>query len=130
MIAITDTSPLNYLTLLGYAELLPRLFGKVFAPHAVIAELSHPGTPPAVRALAASLPAWLEIVDVGSIDQTLALNLGAGEREAITLGMRRPASLLIIDDYAGRAAAQARNVPITGTLALLVKAALLGQLDL
>ena len=43
MIIVADTSPLNYLVLIGEIELLPSLFGQVIIPHAVLAELANPG---------------------------------------------------------------------------------------
>jgi len=45
MIVIADTSPLNYLVLIGQADLLQRLYRRVVIPEAVLRELSHPETP-------------------------------------------------------------------------------------
>jgi predicted nucleic acid-binding protein len=41
MIAVTDTSPVCYLILIGEVELLRRLFGSVVMPRAVLTELLH-----------------------------------------------------------------------------------------
>lgn len=49
MIIITDTSPINYLVLIREIELLPKLFGKVVIPQAVLDELKQEGTPEAVK---------------------------------------------------------------------------------
>ena len=35
MLAIADTSPLNYLVLIGYIDILPLLHSRVFIPSAV-----------------------------------------------------------------------------------------------
>lgn len=59
MIVIADTTPVNYLVLIEAADLLPRLFGKVFIPPAVLVELKDPETPSLVRAWLANAPAWL-----------------------------------------------------------------------
>jgi predicted nucleic acid-binding protein len=40
MIVVSDTTPLNYLFLIEVIPILPSLFGQVFAPPAVILELS------------------------------------------------------------------------------------------
>ena len=40
MIIVSDTSPINYLVLIGEIELLPKLFGKVVIPQAVLDELN------------------------------------------------------------------------------------------
>ena len=49
MIGVADTTPLNYLILIGVVPILPTLFGRVYAPPAVIRELSHPRGPEVVR---------------------------------------------------------------------------------
>jgi len=55
MIVVSDTTPLNYLILIEAIDLLPALFDIVYAPPAVIRELSHPRSSEAVR-LWANLP--------------------------------------------------------------------------
>ena len=42
MIVVADTSPLNYLVLLGKPDILPKIYGRVVVPTGVVAELSHP----------------------------------------------------------------------------------------
>jgi predicted nucleic acid-binding protein len=36
MIVVADTLPLNYLVLLGYIEILPKIYGEVLIPQAVL----------------------------------------------------------------------------------------------
>jgi predicted nucleic acid-binding protein len=43
MLVVSDTSPLNYLVLIGQEAILPSLFGRVLTTPAVLRELSHPG---------------------------------------------------------------------------------------
>ena len=50
MIVVADTSPLNYLILLGCADVLPKLYGRVVVPLAVLVEMQHRDAPPVVRA--------------------------------------------------------------------------------
>lgn len=59
MIVIADTSPLNYLVLIGEIERLPSLYRKILIPQpqAVHKELLRAQTQLAVRNWAASLPA-------------------------------------------------------------------------
>jgi predicted nucleic acid-binding protein len=64
MIVVADTSPLNYLILMGKADVLPAIYGRVLTPNAVLVELRHPGAPAAVLAWSATPPAWLEIQQV------------------------------------------------------------------
>jgi len=44
-VVIADTSPLNYLVLIGQIEILRRLYGKVVVPAEVLLELDAPGAP-------------------------------------------------------------------------------------
>jgi predicted nucleic acid-binding protein len=129
MIVVADTSPLNYLILLGKAEVLPALYGRVLAPNAVLVELRHPEAPELVRTWSASPPAWLEVRLVEKLDASLPLELGAGEREAISLALAIRSDLLLIGERAGREQAEARHLQVAGTLAVLMRAAILGLLD-
>jgi predicted nucleic acid-binding protein len=61
MRVIADNTPLRYLILLGYVDILPALYGQVILPRAVVTELQHPKTPPVVRAWIARPPAWIEV---------------------------------------------------------------------
>ena len=61
MTAVTDTSPVCYLVLIGEVELLQELFGSVLMPRAVLTELRHEDAPESVRAWAANLPSWISV---------------------------------------------------------------------
>jgi predicted nucleic acid-binding protein len=54
MIVVADTTPLNYLVIIGHIELLPALYQSVLIPQEVHRELQRPGTPPTVRAWASA----------------------------------------------------------------------------
>jgi predicted nucleic acid-binding protein len=129
MIVVADTSPLNYLILLGKAQVLPELYGHIVVPIAVITELRHSEAPDLVHSWAINPPAWLEIVRPRKIDSTLVPELGAGEREAISVALELGADLLLIDERIGRQAAEARSLQVAGTLAVLLRAGVLGLLD-
>lgn len=73
MIAVSDTSPLNYLALIGEIELLPRIFTRVLIPPAVVSELNHARTPPVVTAWTANLPSWVDVVPPGRAIEEAAL---------------------------------------------------------
>ena len=59
----------------------------------------------------------------------MAVDLGAGEREAISLALDLGAHLLLIDERAGREQATARHLEVTGTLAVLLRAGIMGLVD-
>ncbi len=130
MIVVADTSPLNYLIRLGRPEVLQAIFGRVLVPRAVLVEMQHPEAPPEVSAWASAPPAWLEPVQVHRLDESLAAELGAGEREAISLAVEVHADILLIDERAGRREAEARQIAVAGTLAVLLQASLRGYFDL
>jgi predicted nucleic acid-binding protein len=129
IIVVADTSPLNYLVLLGCPDILVRLYGTVLVPPAVLKELGHPNSPAEVQVWIANRPPWLELAVVGSTDPTLSATLGSGEREAISLALERRADAILIDDGPGRSAAKARNLTVNGTLFVVLEAALQGELD-
>jgi predicted nucleic acid-binding protein len=133
MVVIADTSPLNYLILIGEIELIPALYKGVVIPPAVLAELSVPGSPWASAIWAANRPSWLEVrAPTAPIHPGLD-EFGAGEREAIALAEESNTAyqvLLLIDENDGRREAQRRSLRTIGTLGILRDAAELGLVDL
>lgn len=92
MIVIADTTPLNYLALVGVIEVLPALYGAVVIPAAVAQELQAENALDTVKEWLASAPAWLEIRTVNQpVDISLEI-LDAREREAIQLAEELGAS--------------------------------------
>ena len=116
-VVVADTTPLNYLILIGQVELLRELFGKVMIPEAVLAELSHPKAPSAVTDWLLRLPDWLMVEKVDHLDSTI--QLGHGENEAISLAVERHISIVLMDERRGRLAAETRGLLPVGTLNLL-----------
>ena len=129
MIVVADTTPLNYLTLIGEIDLLPVLYDRVFIPTTVYQELQHTGTPPVVRAWATQLPTWCEVyAPTYELDSGLR-ELDAGERDAIRLALELGIHTLITDDRDARREAARRNLNVTGTVTLLEKAGRSGLID-
>jgi predicted nucleic acid-binding protein len=129
MIIVADTSPLNYLILIGNVDVLPTLFGEVTIPAAVLRELNEPKAPAEVRDWLASPPPWLILRSVTSIAPSLS-DLDEGEQEALSLAIEIVADLVLIDDAHGREAARRMGLNLTGTLGVLVRAADAQLLDL
>jgi predicted nucleic acid-binding protein len=94
MIVVADTSPLNYLIRLGRPEVLREIYGRVLVPRAVLTEMQHPEAPPDVCEWASAPPSWLEATEVQQLDESLASELGPGEREAISLALQVRADVL------------------------------------
>jgi predicted nucleic acid-binding protein len=87
MIVVADTTPLNYLALIGQIELLAALYRSVLIPREVHRELQRPKAPAPVRAWAANLPPWCEVRTVSSAPDPALSELDPGEREAIQLAL-------------------------------------------
>jgi predicted nucleic acid-binding protein len=128
VIVLSDTSPLNYLVLIGHIDILPTLFGRIIIPTAVHHELLHPGTPEAVRRWIETPPSWLEIRLPSHLEENIAL--GRGEVEAISLAIEINADLLLMDDRVARRMAESKGLSVVGTLNVLEASAARGLLDL
>lgn len=123
MKVVSDTSPICYLLLIGEIELLPALFGRIYVPEIVAAELKHPKAPSNLQSWMGRPPAWLEIVTAPARASYGLEQLQAGEREAILLSEDLGADLLILDDRKAREAALGRGLEVTGLLGVLGRAA-------
>jgi len=128
MIVVSDTSPLNYLVLIGADQVLPSLFGRVLTPPGVLAEMQHAKAPPQVSAWAQRPPAWLEVRSPQGTPQFPGL--GPGESAAIALAQQCHAAAILIDERDGTAVAQQLGLVVTGTLAILCLASERGLLSL
>ncbi len=127
---VSDTGPLHYLVLTNTIDVLPKLFGRVLVPDAVVVELSHPETPLAVRTWLQSAPPWIDCKPNVSAAAGDPVRRGAGERAAINLAEFVAAQMLLIDDRAGVVSARSRGLQTIGTLGVMVRAAQLHLLDL
>ncbi|MEN3942828.1 hypothetical protein WJU23_16130 [Prosthecobacter sp. SYSU 5D2] len=127
LLAVADTTPLNYLILIGCTDILGQLFKEVLIPNAVLNELRHPKAPVEVSRWLISLPAWLRIQSVTWTDPTI--QLGDGENEAISLALEQNIPIVMMDERKGRAAAEARGLLPIGTLNLLDLADEAGFID-
>ena len=130
MIVVADASPLHYLIVVDQILLLERLYGSVFVPDAVAAELRAPQAPASVRAWIVRPPSWVQVVPVPSEEAASVADwLDPGERAAIALAERIRATLVLIDDADGKAEAVRRHFRVTGTLGVLRAAADEGLID-
>ena len=102
-------------------------FGRVYAPSAVLKELSHPKTPEAVRAWASNPPAWLTVQDPAKIGPS---KLGLGEAAAIALALEFKAERVLIDDRDASREAGRSGLNVVGTLNILEEAAKRSLLDI
>jgi predicted nucleic acid-binding protein len=126
MIVVSDTSPLNYLVLIGKVDVLPRLFGKIVVPIAVHEELLHDGAPQRVKDWLANAPEWLEVREAPPHQEESGVDRGEAEAIALARSLNAPA---LIDDRRGREYANEQGVIVIGTIGVLDRAAKKGMLD-
>lgn len=130
MIVISDTSPLCYLAIIGRADVLPVLYGRILCPPEVVEECKHPQSPVALRAWIAAPPDWLVVASCASSWTHSELDsLDAGEVAAIRLAHDQAADLLLMDERKGRQIAQRLGFRVSGVLAVIADAARLKLLD-
>lgn len=125
MIVIADTSPIISLLKIDRLDLLSELFGLIFIPDAVYNEL----TQNEKYRIEAELIIHSDFIKNKKISNTQAVNilqnvmlLDNGESEAIILFDELKAQLLLIDERRGREIAEKLNIPISGTIGILIKA--------
>lgn len=124
-LVVSDTSPLNYLIILGAQGVLPQLYESIVVPREVIGELRHPKAPPSVRQWASNPPEWLDI-RTGDPDRFPLLD--SGEAAALSLALALGARLLV-DESEARSVAASRGIDIIGTLGVIAEAHLASLLD-
>lgn len=129
MIVVADTSPLNYLILIGEIKLLPALYRTVLIPREVHRELLRMEAPATVRTWASNLPEWCEVRLPESAPDSSLSELDPGERDAILLALDIGVDLLLMDESEGRREALRRSLRVAGTIAVLETAAHRGLID-
>lgn len=129
MIVVCDTSPVNYLVIIGEVDVLPKLFQDVYVPPEVVEEILHPRTPEVVRRWAEAPPSWLKVTSATTRIQALT-ELGPGELQAIALAKELRADWLLMDERDGTRFALRQGLKVVGTLAVLEQAANRKLLDL
>jgi predicted nucleic acid-binding protein len=123
-LVVADAGPLISLGRLDLLSVLARLFGVVHVPTAVVDEcLARPEQADAQRIRAALDAGWLISAEARPIQ---APELDAGECAAIGLALELHARLLT-DDQAARRYAIHIDLPVMGTLGLLILAKRRGE---
>jgi len=121
MIVVADTSPINYLVLIGHIDVLPAFYDRILVPPSVWSELQDGSTPDSVRAWLSEPPAWLERRALARLPDDSLTFLDMGEREAIALAEEVGADRLIVDETLAREEARRRNLSVIGTLGNLTQ---------
>jgi len=116
---ISDTSCLIILSNIGEIELLKKVYGHVLTTVDIADEFGD------------KLPDWIEIVTVKDKirQQLLEMQIDKGESSAIALALETTENTLILDDYKARKVAEQLGLNFTGTIGVIIKAKLSGEIE-
>ena len=119
---VANSTPLIALSRINRFKILYELFVSIVVPDAVFKEVvtDMNGRAGCHEVMQAD---WIrhQTVQNRELVELLMVTVDAGEAEAIALAKEMKADLLIIDDADGRRMAEAVNIPISGTVGLLLR---------
>ena len=125
MIVISDTTPLISLMKIKRLDLLEKIFGQVFIPDGVFTELTQNQS----YAQEANMIMSADFIVTKSVSDSKAVeilekttSLDRGESEAIILFGELKAELMLMDERRGREVALKLQIPLSGTLGVLLEA--------
>lgn len=132
MPVISDTSPLIWLAKVGKITLLKDLFGEVIIPQEVYIEAVEKGLQggftDAQTIKECINEGWIKLSKLNIKDQSIlqkisehSFEIHSGEAQAIVLA-REMKLLLLMDESAGRAFAQAWGLKVKGTIYVIISA--------
>jgi len=130
MIGITNASPMIYLGKIGAINLLLKIFDEIYTTSEIINEVIKKEMAPEKNVLEQFISTHVKVKNPQNqklIKKIASLQIHIGEASIIVLaeqlskkGKKNP--ILIIDDLAAREVAIAMNLPITGTIGIILRA--------
>jgi uncharacterized protein len=131
MLAVSNTSPISNLALIGRLELLKSQFPVLWIPTAVAKELAmHPDPAAATAIQDAVRDQWIRTAPTNDsrMLHLLLLYLHRGEAEATALASEMNADIVLIDEREGRQIAVESGLSVTGVLGILLHAKRAGSI--
>ncbi len=129
MIGIINASPLIYLGKIGSLALLPQLFDEIWTSIEVKNEVLKLKSSPEIPILEETFASWLQIHPIGDnrfLLKLLEMQIHRGEATIIAIARdlktTRKDPLAIIDDLAAREIARTFDIPVIGTVGILLRA--------
>jgi len=129
MIGITNASPLIYLGKIGAINLLAEVFDEIYTTSEVINEVIKKEMAPEKNVLEQFITTQVKVKNPQNQNLTIkiaSLQIHIGEASIIVLAeelsKNKEDPILIIDDLAAREVAIAMNLPITGTIGIILRA--------
>jgi predicted nucleic acid-binding protein len=113
-LVVSDASPLIAFQQIDSLKVLEGLFGGIVVPPAVAREIAR----------SVPIPLWIQTRPLRQplAGEVLHASLGPGESEAISLARELGADWVLLDERLARRHAEALDLPVAGTLGLLVRA--------
>lgn len=125
MPAVSDTSPILGLAVIGHLALLREQFGEIYIPLAVLEELKTETSFRGVPAIQEALQdGWVISREAQNkpLVTSLSVELNKGESEAITLAMDLGVKIIVMDERLGRDHARNLGLQTIGVLGILLTA--------
>lgn len=121
---VSNSSPIIHLAKIGKLDLLRDLSEDLFIPPAVYEECIVEGKGRPEVEIIKKATRWMKIrkPQDGNLVKLLRYEIDDGEAEAIVLALEINAELLLIDDAEAREKARIYDIPVTGTLGILLQA--------
>lgn len=130
MKVVVNATPLIALSLINQQELLNELFDEVLVPSAVYQEVVIQGAGQPGAAELASIT-WIQVQapSTSSTIEPLLLGLDTGELQVLLLAQEVQADWVLVDERLGRRIARAMNLPVKGTVGIMLAACEVGLLS-
>jgi len=131
MRAVSNTSPLSNLAVIGRLDLVKSQFSEIWIPESVRKELDANPDPVALAAIQHALgKGWVRCSSPADspLLNLLSLHLHRGEAEAIALAAELRAEVVIIDEQEARELAAHVGLRVIGVLGILLRAKREGQI--
>jgi predicted nucleic acid-binding protein len=129
LIGIINASPLIYLSKIGLIGLLPQLFDEIWTSIEVKEEVLKLKSSPEVPILEEAFTSWLKIHPIDDnrfLSKLLEMQIHRGEATIIAIARElkiiRKDPIAIIDDITAREIARTFDIPVIGTVGILLRA--------
>ena len=117
---VLNASPIIVLARVEQEHLFGALTDEIVVPRAVAGEIeAGPVNDPARRVITGG---QFTIVDVAPVPEILAWDLGDGETAVLSYALEEPGWTAILDDAAARKCGRSFDLPLKGTLAVVILA--------
>jgi predicted nucleic acid-binding protein len=121
---VSNTTPISELHKIGHLDLLRIVYGRLYIPGAVADELARARRWPGLSDVIERNP-WISVRSLADADAQRALQarhtaLHEGEAAAMILARELAATRIILDDRRARRAAHGENLPVIGTVGVVL----------